>query len=228
MAQRRILIVEDEATIRRTVADALTIAGYSVTIAEDGEEGLRLFNQTNPHLVIADIMLPRLDGFEMVKRMRRVGGTTQYLFLSARCDADDVVEGFRVGGNDYIRKPFAIQELIARAEALLSRNEEQSATTFAIGHYHFDSVAQHLSLDNNTRHLSARENALLHALASNLNRVVNSNQLLTDIWGNDSYYNLRSMNVYISKLRLYLADDQRIEISSVRGVGYCLRINTHL
>ena len=121
MAKRRILIVEDEAILRRIVKDAVEEAGHCVTAAEDGEEALRLFRAERPHLVIADIMLPKLDGFEMVRAMRREGGNTQYLFLSARSAAEDVVEGFRVGGNDYLRKPFAINELMARVEALLMR-----------------------------------------------------------------------------------------------------------
>lgn len=124
MASKRVLIVEDEAVLRRIVADAVERAGYSVAVASDGEEGLRLFLSEQPHLVIADIMMPRLDGLEMVRSMRRAGGVTQFLFLSARSGADDVVEGFRAGGHDYLRKPFALNELMARVEALLARVDD--------------------------------------------------------------------------------------------------------
>ena len=224
MSQKRVLIVEDEATLRRIIADALTLAGYSVVVAEDGEVGLQRYRDFNPHLVIADIMLPRLDGYEMVRKMRKIGGVSQYLFLSARSQVDDVVEGFRAGGNDYLRKPFDIKELIVRTEALLSRVDAGTNDIFHIGNYTFNSGTQQLTIADFSRHLSTRESELLRALASNMNRRISSNKLLVDIWGDDSYYNLRSMNVYISKLRTYLSDDPTIEIVSIRGIGYALRV----
>lgn len=224
MSQKRVLIVEDEATLRRIIADALTLAGYSVLVAEDGEVGLQRYRDFNPHLVIADIMLPRLDGYEMVRKMRKIGGVSQYLFLSARSQVDDVVEGFRAGGNDYLRKPFDIKELIVRTEALLSRVDAGMNDIFHIGNYTFNRGTQQLTIADFSRHLSTRESELLRALASNMNRRISSNKLLVDIWGDDSYYNLRSMNVYISKLRTYLSDDPTIEIVSIRGIGYALRV----
>ena len=224
MSKNRILIVEDEAVLRRIVADVMERAGYCVMVAEDGVSGLQLFKEFRPHLVIADVMLPRLDGFEMVKQMRSVDGVAQILFLSARSSADDVVEGFRVGGHDYLRKPFAMNELLARVEALLQRIGDGAITVFKIGRYIFDSVAQTIDIEGCMRHISYREAAILKALAQKEGNIVNSSDLLMDIWGDDSYYNLRSMNVYISKLRAYLAEDKRIEISSIRGVGYRLKI----
>lgn len=223
MASKRVLIVEDEAVLRRIVADAVERAGYSVAVATDGEEGLRLFESEQPHLVIADIMMPRLDGLEMVRSMRRSGGATQFLFLSARSGADDVVEGFRAGGNDYLRKPFALNELMARVEALLARvDDADSVTEYAIGSYRFLPTEQTLTRNDAVTHLSTRESAILAALAAEMGSVVSSHRMLMDIWGDDSYYNLRSMNVFISKLRGYLADDKGIEIISIRGVGYKL------
>ena len=226
MAKRQILIVEDEAMLRRIVRDAVESAGHYVTTAEDGEEALRLFRAEQPHLVIADIMLPKLDGFEMVRAMREEGGNTQYLFLSARSTAEDVVDGFRVGGNDYLRKPFAINELMARVEALLMRlGDDGDSEIYTIGRYTLDTKAQTLTIDAETRrHLSTKESAILATLAQNADSVVSSRSLLMEIWGDDSYYNLRSMNVFISKLRSYLSKDKRIDISSVRGVGYKLYI----
>lgn len=225
MAKRRILIVEDEATLRHIVKDAIEEAGYDVITASDGAEGLQLFRQEQPHLVIADIMLPKMDGYEMVRAMRKEQSTTQYLFLSALSDSEDVVEGFLSGGNDYLRKPFAIRELIVRVEALLSRFEDNTqCQTYNIGRYNFDYKAQTLEIDNEIRHLSSREAAILNLLIQNCDNVVSSHRMLMDIWGDDSYYNLRSMNVFISKLRTYLSKDKRIDISSVRGVGYKLYI----
>lgn len=226
MAKRRVLIVEDEAILRRIVKDAVEEAGHCVTAAEDGEEALRLFRAERPHLVIADIMLPKLDGFEMVRAMRREGGNTQYLFLSARSAAEDVVEGFRVGGNDYLRKPFAINELMARVEALLMRlGDDTESDIYKIGCYEFDSKAQVLTIDGETRHLSTKESALLTLLVQNAESVVSSHSLLMEIWGDDSYYNLRSMNVFVSKLRSYLSKDKKVDINAIRGVGYKLVIN---
>mgnify|MGYP003483043301 FL=1 len=223
MTSKRVLIVEDEAVLRRIVADAVERAGYSVAVASDGEEGLRLFESDQPHLVIADIMLPRLDGLEMVRAMRKSGGETQYLFLSALSTSEDVVEGFRAGGHDYLRKPFALNELMARVEALLARvDDADSVTEYAIGSYRFVPAEQTLVRNDAITHLSTRESAILAALSAEMGSVVSSHRMLMDIWGDDSYYNLRSMNVFISKLRGYLADDKGVEIISIRGVGYKL------
>ena len=215
MAKRQILIIEDDAILRRIVADTLEGAGYIVICACDGEEGLKMFRDTLPHLVIADIMLPKMDGFEMVRTMRREGGNTQYLFLSARSDAEDVVEGFRS----------AISELMARVEALIARHgDNNECDSYDIGRYTFNSKKQTLAIEDYVRHLSTREASILTILAQNRDKVVSSHQLLMEIWGDDSYYNLRSMNVFISKLRTYLSKDKAIDICSIRGVGYKLII----
>ena len=224
MANREILVVEDEPVLRRIIADTLTRSGYGVTIACDGVEGLECFNANTPDLVIADIMMPRMDGFEMVREMRRRGTRCQCLFLSARSGADDVVEGFHAGGNDYLRKPFAMTELLVRIEALLSRLPNDTSK-YSIGSYTFDSKLWLLRHDTKEHKLSAREAAILHILAENIDNVVSSRTILLEIWGDDSYYNLRSLNVFISKLRTLLAEDPTIEINAVRGVGYRLSIN---
>lgn len=223
MAQREILVVEDEPTLRRIIVDALSRVGYGVTSACDGVEGVELFRAKQPDLVVADIMMPRMDGFEMVREMRRISTTTQYLFLSARSDSDDVVEGFHVGGNDYLRKPFAMSELLVRIEALLSRLPSDKSI-YDIGQYRFDSKQWTLYHGDTQYRLSAREATILHILVENRESVVNSRTILLEIWGDDSYYNLRSLNVFISKLRSLLASDPTIEINSVRGVGYRLTI----
>lgn len=222
MANRRILVVEDEQTLRRIVADTLIRAGYEVIVAADGEEGLREAERHTPHLVITDIMMPRMDGIELVKTLSRRLRDTQFLFLSARSGADDVVEGFRAGGNDYIRKPFAMNELLVRVEALLSRTSDYDAvpTNIEIGRYSYNTSTWTLAYGDSLRRLSAREAAVLTALAMNRNKVVSTRSLLMDIWGDDSYYNLRSLNVFVSKLRGYLSDDKSIEIVAIRGVGY--------
>ena len=225
MANRHILVVEDEQTLRRIVVEALERAGYDVVAAGDGEEGLRLFEVCHADLVVADIMMPRMDGFEMVRRMRARYPDTLFLFLSARSGAEDVVEGFRTGGHDYLRKPFAMSELLVRIEALISRlgSVEGEATEYILGDYIFDVLRSTLRNGDIVVRLSSREAAILRSLAANRGRVVSSRAMLLDLWGDDSYYNLRSLNVYISKLRNYLSADSSIEIVSIRGVGYKLQ-----
>ena len=226
MANRDILIVEDEAVLGRVLSDALRDAGYNVTLATDGVEGLKAFDAHRPDLVVADVMMPRMDGMTMVEKMRQRDNSVEVLFLSARSGAEDVVEGFRRGGNDYLRKPFSLEELMARIEALLARHANSvGCDVIAIGGYRFDANRWTLTLDGTTRRLTARESAVLAVLARRVGDVVDSSTLLRDIWGDDSYYNLRSLNVFVSRLRGYLSGDKRIEIQSVRGEGYRLVVN---
>ncbi len=226
MANRDILIVEDEAVLGRVLSDALRDAGYNVTLAVDGVAGIEAFKTERPDLVIADIMMPRMDGMTMVEQIRRLDSGVEVLFLSARSGAEDVVEGFRRGGNDYLRKPFSLEELMARIEALLARHADSvEGDVITIGNYRFDANRWTLTLDGTTRRLTARESAVLAVLARKVGDVVDSSTLLRDIWGDDSYYNLRSLNVFVSRLRGYLSGDKRIEIQSVRGEGYRLVVN---
>ena len=221
MANKRILIVEDETTLGRVLCDALRGQGYDVVLAMDGVEGLEAFKREEADLIIADIMMPRMDGMTMVEELRKVNSSVEVLFLSARSGAEDVVEGFRRGGNDYLRKPFALDELLARVAALVARHpEDGEGRVLTIGRYRLDSRQWTLTIDGATRRITARESAILAMLARKAGEVVTSAELLMEIWGDDSYYNLRSLNVFISRLRSYLAADQNIGIQSVRGVGY--------
>ena len=225
MVSRYILVVEDESTLARILGDTLRAAGYDVAIASNGVEGLELFKARHPDLVIADIMMPKMDGFTMVEHMRKECNAAEVLFLSARSGAEDVVAGFRSGGNDYMRKPFALDELLARVAALLARHPVDEGRHIAIGQYRLDVERWTLSRLGATRRLTARESAVLAMLATHIGDTVNSEALLQEIWGDDSYYNLRSLNVFVSRLRSYLSDDPNIEIQSVRGVGYRLLLN---
>lgn len=224
MASRRILIVEDEAVLIRILGDALRGAGYEVYTAVNGAEGLAEFRRVKPDLVIADIMMPDMDGMTMVREIRREDRTSEVLFLSARSGVEDVCEGFKCGGNDYLRKPFALNELLARVAALLARHPEEAEASgiVTIGEYRLDSTLWTLTRNGTTRRLTARESAVLTMLATNTGEVVGTEGLLKEIWGDDSYYNLRSLNVFISRLRGYLEEDKRVEIQSLRGVGYRL------
>ena len=226
MANKRILIVEDEATLGRVLCDALQGQGYDVVLATDGVDGLEVFKREGADLIIADIMMPRMDGMTMVEELRRVNSRVEVLFLSARSGAEDVVEGFRRGGNDYLRKPFALDELLARVAALIARHpEDGDGRVLTIGNYRLDSRQWTLTIDGTTRRITARESAILAMLARKVGEVVTSAELLMEIWGDDSYYNLRSLNVFISRLRGYLAADKRVDIQSVRGVGYRMIVN---
>lgn len=223
MAKREILIVEDDATLRRILRDVLTIKGYEVVVASDGEQGCRLFSEHDVDLVIADVMMPRMDGFEMVRRMRESGANTQFIFLSALDSAEDVVEGFRAGGHDYLRKPFDMSELLVRVESLLSRLEASDASSeLRVGKALFNADVGELRDEDRVEHLSSREAAILKILIQNRGKVVTYQQLLLDLWGDDSYYNLRSMNVFVSHLRTKLQRIGSVQIASVRGVGYKL------
>lgn len=224
MASKRILVVEDEAVLIRILGDALRGAGYEVYTAVNGVEGLAEFQRVHPDLVVADVMMPDMDGMTMVREIRKTNRSCEVLFLSARSGVEDVCVGFKCGGNDYLRKPFAINELLARVAALLARHpaEVEASGIVTIGEYRLDSNLWTLTHNGTTRRLTARESAVLSMLAARAGEVVASEGLLNQIWGDDSYYNLRSLNVFISRLRGYLEDDPRVEIQSLRGVGYRL------
>lgn len=224
MASKRILVVEDEAVLIRILGDALRGAGYEVYTAVNGVEGLAEFQRVHPDLVVADVMMPDMDGMTMVREIRKTNRACEVLFLSARSGVEDVCEGFKCGGNDYLRKPFAINELLARVAALLARHpaEVEASGIVTIGEYRLDSNLWTLTHNGTTRRLTARESAVLSMLAARAGEVVASEGLLKEIWGDDSYYNLRSMNVFVSHLRTKLARLGSVQIASVRGVGYKL------
>lgn len=227
MADKHILIVEDEATLGRVLCDALRGQGYDVTLATNGAEGFETFKSKHIDLVIADIMMPKMDGLTMVEMLRKMDSGVEVLFLSARSGAEDVVEGFRRGGNDYLRKPFSLDELIARVTALLARHPQgDGGTVLNIGNYRLDSKQWTLTINGTTRRITARESAILAMLARHSGDVVAFSELLNEIWGDDSYYNLRSLNVFVSHLRNYLSADKDVEIQSIRGIGYRLIVKS--
>ena len=222
-----ILLVEDESTLAMIIKDTLEGQGFRIRLAKDGEEGLRLFFQEKPDVLVADVMMPRMDGFEMVRRLRKTDSRTPVLFLTARSTINDVVEGFELGGNDYLKKPFGMQELIVRIKALLGRacpsmSNKPATHTFEIGHYLFNSQTQTLTHTGLTQQLSYRESEILRRLCLNRNQVTDMRQLLLDLWGDDSFFNQRSLHVFITKLRHKLSKDEHIRIVNVRGIGYKL------
>ncbi len=221
-----ILVVEDEPMLARIVCDALRQSGYDAASAPDGERGLAMFSELRPALVVTDVMMPRSDGFRLTRRIRSVDREVPILFLSARSSSDDVVEGFASGGDDYLRKPFAMNELLARIEALLRRREGRrpAGRVYAVGDYTFDAERWMLSRGQERTKLSAREAAILAMLVEGGDGIVENSRILGEIWGDDSYYAQRSLNVYVTRIRHRLAADRRIEIVSVRNVGYRLSV----
>ena len=224
-----ILLAEDERTLAMIIKDTLDSQGFRVTVADDGEEALRLFMTSKPDVLVADVMMPRLDGYELVRRIRKSDRQTPVIFLTARSAVGDVVHGFEMGANDYLKKPFGMQELIVRIKALLGRActvtpQAVEATRFTIGQYLFDAVTQRLThVPTGSRaELSFRESEILRHLCAHPSEVVTSQSLLLELWGDDSFFNNKSLHVFITKLRHRLAQDPSLRIVNVRGIGYKL------
>ena len=221
-----VLLVEDEVTLAMIIKDTLEESGFTIHTAGDGEEGLHLFFELRPDVLVADVMMPKMDGFEMVRRIRQTDKQTPVLFLTARSAINDVVEGFELGANDYLKKPFGMQELIIRIKALMGKafsfTEQKPSSRFEIGSYLFDPVAQTLLRAGERQELSHRESEILKRLCENRNQVVNTQDVLLDLWGDDSFFNSRSLHVFITKLRHKLSQDEQIRIVNGRGIGYKL------
>ena len=221
-----VLLVEDELTLAMIIKDTLEDSGFIIHTAADGEEGLRLFFELRPDVLVADVMMPKMDGFEMVRRIRQTDKQTPVLFLTARSGINDVVEGFELGANDYLKKPFSMQELIISIKALMGKaflfSENKTSNRFEIGSYLFDPIAQTLLHAGVKQELSHRESEILKRLCENRNQVVNTQDVLLELWGDDSFFNSRSLHVFITKLRHKLSSDEQIRIVNVRGIGYKL------
>ena len=239
MEKITVLLVEDEQTLAMIIKDTLEGQNFIIHTAADGEEGLRLFFDLRPDVLVADVMMPRMDGFEMVRRIRQTDKQTPVLFLTARSAINDVVEGFELGANDYLKKPFGMQELMIRIKALAGKafsfadEKPKESTHFEIGDYRFNPITQRLTYAGVAAspqmqtevELSHRESEILKRLCENRNQVVNTQNVLLDLWGDDSFFNSRSLHVFITKLRHKLAGDERIRIVNVRGIGYKLIVN---
>lgn len=224
-----VLLVEDETTLAMIIKDTLEGEGFDICHAEDGGKGLKLFYEKKPDILVADVMMPNMDGFEMVKKIRQTDKQIPILFLTARSAIKDVVEGFEIGANDYLKKPFNMQELIIRIKALVNRavvnKEKEDSSRFNVGNYSFDSVTQKLFYAEKCEELSHRESEILKRLCINQNKVIETQSILLELWGDDSFFNVKSLHVFITKLRHKLSQDSRIKIINVRGIGYKLIID---
>ena len=225
MENKRLLLVEDEPFLAKVIEDSLKQKGYQVTYANDGKKGYNLFLNGNFDILILDVMLPFMDGFTLAKQIRKINQIIPILFLTAKTETTDLVIGYESGGNDYLKKPFSLEELFLRVDQLLRRNLIQSdsnLTTLAIGNYLFSHHKQELSFNNETIKLSSREAELLLLLYKNKNQLTDRKLALLSLWGDDSFFNTRTMDVFITRLRKHLKKDNQIEILNVRGMGYKL------
>ncbi len=219
----RILLVEDDSTLSMIVSETLQRDGFEVMTAGDGEDGLRKFTRHGADLIIADVMMPRMDGFEMGRRIRQINRNVPLLFLTAKSEIEDIVEGFELGGNDYLKKPFKMLELIVRIKALLRRNVREEDNLFEIGDYTLDLSTQILShKDNGGIELSLIEAKLLKELIVNVGYTVEASTIMQLIWQRDDPYSRNSLHGFIHKLRHYLCHDQSISLINQRGIGYML------
>jgi DNA-binding response OmpR family regulator len=218
----KILYVEDELFLGKIVKETLESRGYEVIMEEDGAVAFETFKKTDPDICVLDIMLPNKSGFELAKDIRQIRKDVPIIFLTAKTQTEDVVKGFTLGGNDYIRKPFSMEELIVRMDNLLSFKKPAIPPNdvLSIGKYRYMQQRQLLYLDGKEKKLSYREAELLKFLYVNRQDVIDRRDLLNHIWGNDSFFNSRNLDVYITKLRSYLKEDPSIEIITIKGVGY--------
>lgn len=224
MTPIKILYAEDELFLGKIVRESLESRGFEVIMESDGAKVLPSFKKINPDICVLDIMLPNKDGFTIADEIRDLNEEVPIIFLTAKTQTEDVVKGFSLGGNDYVRKPFSMEELIVRIQHLL-RNKTEGATkisggTAVIGKYSFHLNRQLLVKGNEERKLSFRESELLKLLYENRDKIIDRKDILNLLWGNDSFFNSRNLDVYITKLRSYLKEDPALEIITIKGVGY--------
>ena len=222
MKKTKVLYVEDETFLAKIVSETLESRGYEVVLEEDGGKAVQKFHDVKPDVCVLDIMLPNKDGFAIADDIRNKDTEVPIIFLSAKSQTADVVSGFKSGANDYIRKPFSIEELIVRIENVLrnktTATEDQDEVK--IGGYVFNMKRQTLNHTTEQRKLSYRESELLKLLYENRDKIVERTEILTLLWGSDSFFNSRTLDVYITKLRGYLKHDPSIEIITIKGIGY--------
>ena len=224
--ENKILFVEDEEDLTLIVADTLRGQGYEVITAADGTAGLEKFKSECADIVVADVMMPKMDGFTMAKEIRKLSPTVPLLFLTAKSTIDDVEEGFEIGANDYLKKPFELRELIVRIKALLRRYSisREKDIKFSIGKYIFNITTQTLTLGERSMVLSHLEAKILERLASNIGKTVDASELMIAVWQRDEPSNRNSLHGYIHKLRRALRQDPSISIINQRGFGYMLTV----
>lgn len=218
----KILLAEDEPSLGQIIKESLETRNFEVLLCENGEIAYETYKKELPLLLVLDVMMPKKDGFTLAKEIRNENPDIPIIFLTAKSQTEDVVHGFNLGGNDYLKKPFSMEELIVRINALLKRNKEEENENISLGKYTFNLKKQILQFDESTEKLTHREANLLYYLIKNKNQVLERSFILKKLWGEDDFFNARSMDVFITKLRKKLKSDPSIQIINVRGFGYKL------
>ena len=222
----KILLCEDDTNLGMVLKNYLELNDYEVTLERDGRLGLAAFQREKFDICLLDVMMPNMDGFKLAEEIRDVDLDIPLFFLSAKTMKDDIIQGYKLGADDYITKPFDSEVLLLKIKAILKRNEEDNRISdnieFDLGRYHFNPKLRELKHDVSTQTLSPKENELLKMLAEHKNDLLPRERALKKIWGSDTYFNGRSMDVYIAKLRKYLKDDTNIEIVNIHGNGFRL------
>lgn len=228
MAQAKILLVEDDTSLGFIIQDQLKSAGYGVTLCSDGLEGFQRFNQDTFHMCLLDVMMPKKDGFTLASDIRKINQEIPILFLTAKSMTEDKIKGFEAGGDDYLTKPFSNEELLLRVKALLKRVnihvEEEDESNISIGAYNFDVDNYMLVHPNFEKKLTKKEAQILKMLCKFKNQVLPREIVLNGVWGQDDYFVGRSLDVFITKLRKYLSEDEKVAIQNIHGIGFKLEI----
>ena len=227
MAEKiKLLLAEDEAALGQIIKESLETRNFEVTLCDNGEKAFEKYQSTSPEILVLDVMMPKKDGFTLAKEIRTLDDSIPIIFLTAKSQTSDVVEGFSIGGNDYLKKPFSMEELIVRVHNLVNRTQVQkSSKVLDIGDYTFAFPKQQLQFkDEDAVQLTHREAHLLFHLIKNKNQVLDRSLILNKLWGTDDFFSARSMDVFITKLRKKLKQDENIQIINVRGFGYKLTI----
>lgn len=225
--KKQILLVEDDVNLGSILRDFLNVKGYDVELALNGTDGYHLFKKKRFDLLILDVMMPQKDGFTLASEIRKIDKQTPIIFLTAKSLVEDRIKGLKIGGDDYLTKPFSSEELLLRIKNILKRiripeDKKVEIDSFKIGRYRFDYSKRILSFNCDNKRLTSKESELLRLLAINQNGLVDRTTALKEIWKNDSYFTSRSMDVYIAKLRSYLKNDKSVQILNVHGTGFKL------
>lgn len=223
-----ILLAEDDLNLGFVISDQLKTEGYKVTLAIDGVDALKRFNEQTYHLCIFDVMMPKKDGFTLARDIRNINNEIPILFLTAKSMTEDKVEGFNAGGDDYLTKPFSAEELLLRIKSLLKRvnirTETPEEKIIQIGNFSFDTENLTLTIQSEVKSLTKKEAQILKLLYKFKNQVMPREVILNTVWGQDDYFMGRSLDVFITKLRKYLKEDESIHISNIHGVGFKLEV----
>lgn len=220
-----ILLCEDEESLGMLVREYLQAKGYDAELYLDGEAGYKAFVKGEYDMCLLDVMMPKMDGFTLARELRMINSEVPIMFLTAKNLKDDILEGFKLGADDYLTKPFSMDELVYRMEAILRRvkaRNKQMAVRYRLGRFVFDTQRQLLTIGDKSTKLTTKESELLTMLCTHMNDVLERDLALKTIWIDDNYFNARSMDVYITKLRKHLKDDPNVEINNVHGKGYRL------